>query len=293
MFWLDLETTQRKFASVYNFLRYDILSEEKLWKGSNTPTEKSHSLSPRASPVILDYSDTPNTSNPTVPSVLLVQTTGPLTSYLGRYVVDFFLLVARFVFYYEDPESLPHSLPPFISFIQERFEKSQMEEINIEKNSDKTHQQEMTNLLPSLTDITQFASGSEHSPEDPLIAGDLFVGGVVRHMQYIKNEDVLIRYLKCCTFLAPLKMSDTSRARLQHTLYIFSSPGGPIYAPRPVRHVATSTLDTLFPSGKLGRDFIKLCFRLLHPYYSTGSVIHWVYSRIKPYVYFFGENSQE
>jgi hypothetical protein len=44
-----------------------------------------------------------------------------------------------------------------------------------------------------------------------------------------------------------LTLTDTTQVKLQTLLYDYTSPGGPSYPPRSVRHAATESLDALFP----------------------------------------------
>lgn len=53
-----------------------------------------------------------------------------------------------------------------------------------------------------------------------------------------------------------VELSVATSTRLKTALYSFTSPGGPLYPTRPVRHAAWETLDYLFPVGLLSSDYI-------------------------------------
>ncbi|KAJ7564579.1 hypothetical protein O6H91_02G023900 [Diphasiastrum complanatum] len=98
-------------------------------------------------------------------------------------------------------------------------------------------------------------------------AADVFVIELTDQLQKVKVEPVLLHYLRCTKALEGVELQATTSTRLKTALYSFTSPGGPMYPTRPVRHAAWDTLDCLFPVGRLSRHIISLFFRLLHPYY--------------------------
>ncbi|BFI25562.1 hypothetical protein MPTK2_1g22170 [Marchantia polymorpha subsp. ruderalis] len=109
---------------------------------------------------------------------------------------------------------------------------------------------------------------------------DLFVIELTDQLQRVKVEPVLIKYLECAKVLKGVELSVATSTRLKTALYSFTSPGGPLYPTRPVRHAAWETLDYLFPIGRKSRHLISLGFRLLHPYYWPMSFLHFVVNTI-------------
>lgn len=57
----------------------------------------------------------------------------------------------------------------------------------------------------------------------------------------------------------------TTSTRLKTCLYSFTSPGGPMYPTRAVRHAAWDALDFLFPVSMIGQKLIaQLLSMFLH-----------------------------
>ena len=54
-------------------------------------------------------------------------------------------------------------------------------------------------------------------------------------------------YLRNQSIVAGLELRLSTSTRLKACLYSFTSPGGPTYPTRAVRHAARNTLDLLFP----------------------------------------------
>eukprot|EP00245_Coleochaete_scutata_P014400 TRINITY_DN6125_c0_g1_i1.p1 TRINITY_DN6125_c0_g1~~TRINITY_DN6125_c0_g1_i1.p1 ORF type:complete len:364 (+),score=36.90 TRINITY_DN6125_c0_g1_i1:188-1279(+) len=98
-------------------------------------------------------------------------------------------------------------------------------------------------------------------------AADVFVGELTNQLLKIKVEPVLLRYLDSTKVLKGVELRLTTSVRMQSALYSLTSPGGPLYPTRAVRHEAWKTLDTLFPVGRNFRHLISVAFRLLHPWY--------------------------
>ncbi|GAQ79483.1 hypothetical protein KFL_000310330 [Klebsormidium nitens] len=135
------------------------------------------------------------------------------------------------------------------------------------------HADQLAVLLQTLPDSVRRASWSL-----PL---DIFATEVTNHLQKIKVEPVLLTYLESLRALKGLPLRTTSQIRLQSALYSMTSPGGPLYPPRSVRHASTKTLDTLFPVGKEFRQIISLAFRLLHPYYWPSSFWNFLVTKVQ------------
>ncbi|KAH7837292.1 hypothetical protein Vadar_012143 [Vaccinium darrowii] len=111
----------------------------------------------------------------------------------------------------------------------------------------------------------------KHFPDFPtafFVGGpaDIFVIEVTDQLQKLKVEPVLLHYLSQLTVLQGMELRLTTSTRLKACLYSFTSPGGPMYPTRVVRHAAWEALDFLFPVGQYPRHLISLFFRLLYPW---------------------------
>ncbi|PIA39017.1 hypothetical protein AQUCO_02700297v1 [Aquilegia coerulea] len=91
-----------------------------------------------------------------------------------------------------------------------------------------------------------------HFPVFPnafLVGGpaDIFVIELADQLQKLKVEPVLLHYFSHMKVLQGLELRMTTSTRLKACLYSFTSPGGPMYPTRTVRHAAWQALDLLFP----------------------------------------------
>lgn len=113
-----------------------------------------------------------------------------------------------------------------------------------------------------------------------LIGGpaDIFVTELTDQLQKLKVEPVLLHYLSEIKVLQGMELRMTTSTRLKTCLYSFTSPGGPLYPTRAVRHAAWEALDLLFPVGRYPRHLISLFFRLLYPWYWPSSCWNFVIS---------------
>ncbi|XP_042510026.1 uncharacterized protein LOC122085607 isoform X3 [Macadamia integrifolia] len=120
-------------------------------------------------------------------------------------------------------------------------------------------------------------------PNAFLVGGpaDIFVIELTDQLQKLKVEPVLIYYLSQLKALQGLELRMTTSTRLKACLYSFTSPGGPMYPTRAVRHAAWDALDFLFPVGRYPRHLISLFFRLLYPWYWPSSCWNFIMSCIK------------
>ncbi|KAF8039908.1 hypothetical protein BT93_B2199 [Corymbia citriodora subsp. variegata] len=130
----------------------------------------------------------------------------------------------------------------------------------------------------------------KHCPAFPnafLVGGpaDIFVIELADQLQKLKVEPVLIHYLSQLKYLQGMELRMATITRLKACLYSFTSPGGPMYPTRAVRHAAWDALDLLFPVGRYPRHLISLFFRLLYPWYWPSSCWHFVVSCIKALLY--------
>jgi len=116
---------------------------------------------------------------------------------------------------------------------------------------------------------------------------DIFVIELTDQLQKLKVEPVLLNYLKSMRVLQGMELRMTTSIRLRSCLYSFTSPGGPMYPTRTVRHATFETLDLLFPAGRYSRHLISLFFRLLHPYYWPSSCWYFIITCIKVMLYTF------
>ncbi|CAM8898675.1 unnamed protein product [Rhodiola kirilowii] len=138
--------------------------------------------------------------------------------------------------------------------------------------------------------VDKLESFLEHCPVFPnsiLVGGpsDIFVIEVSDQLQKLKVEPVLLHYLSHIKALRGMELRMTTSTRLKTCLYSFTSPGGPMYPTRAVRHAAWDALDYLFPVGKKLRHLISLFFRLLYPWYWPSSCWNFVISCIKAILY--------
>ncbi|KAI4322159.1 hypothetical protein L6164_021879 [Bauhinia variegata] len=95
---------------------------------------------------------------------------------------------------------------------------------------------------------------------------DIFVIELTDQLQKLKVEPVLLHYFSKIKVLQGMELRMTTSTRLKACLYSFTSPGGPMYPTRAVRHAAWEALDLLYPVGRYPRHLISLFFRLLYPW---------------------------
>lgn len=95
----------------------------------------------------------------------------------------------------------------------------------------------------------------------------MFVNEVVRTMRLIKNEDVLITYLSCCTYFQEEMVitGRKTRLRLYDLLCDLATPGYPSYPTPRVKLAARKAMDILWPYGKFWRRIIRFSFRFFRP----------------------------
>ncbi|KAL4384361.1 hypothetical protein GQ457_15G027860 [Hibiscus cannabinus] len=120
-------------------------------------------------------------------------------------------------------------------------------------------------------------------PNASLVGGpaDILVIELADQLQKLKVEPVLLHYLGQIKALGGMELRIATSTRLKTCLYSFTSPGGPMYPTRAVRHAAWDTLDFLFPVGRYTRHLISLSFRLLYPWYWPSSCWHFLRYFIK------------
>ncbi|XP_051113369.1 uncharacterized protein LOC127239318 [Andrographis paniculata] len=116
-------------------------------------------------------------------------------------------------------------------------------------------------------------------------ASDILVTELADQLQKLKVEPVLLHYLSQIKVLQGLELRMTTSTRLKTCLYSFTSPGGPMYPTRAVRHAAWDALDYLFPVGTYPRHVISLFFRLLYPWYWPSSCWNFVVACIQAVLY--------
>ncbi|XP_044475797.1 uncharacterized protein LOC123203503 [Mangifera indica] len=114
---------------------------------------------------------------------------------------------------------------------------------------------------------------------------DFFVIELADQLQKLKVEPVLLHYLSQIKVLQGMELRMATSTRLKTCLYSFTSPGGPMYPTRAVRHAAWDALDFLYPVGQYPRHLISLFFRLLYPWYWPSSCWNFTISCIKAVVY--------
>ncbi|XP_050214531.1 uncharacterized protein LOC126665698 [Mercurialis annua] len=116
-------------------------------------------------------------------------------------------------------------------------------------------------------------------------AADFFVIELADQLQKLKVEPVLLHYLSRIKVLQGIELRMTTSTRLKACLYSFTSPGGPMYPTRAVRHAAWDALDLLFPVGRYPRHLISLFFRLLYPWYWPSSCWNFIMSCVEAIFY--------
>ncbi|CAI9301145.1 unnamed protein product [Lactuca saligna] len=139
-------------------------------------------------------------------------------------------------------------------------------------------------FLYNLVDkIESFLKNFPEYPNAFLVGGpaDILVIELSDQLQKLKVEPVLLHYFSHIKLLQGLELRMTTSTRLKSCLYSFTSPGGPMYPTRAVRHAAWDALDFLFPVGRYPRHIISLFFRLLYPWYWPSSCWHFVLSFIQ------------
>ncbi|KAL7127411.1 hypothetical protein ABFS83_14G250900 [Erythranthe nasuta] len=135
--------------------------------------------------------------------------------------------------------------------------------------------------------LERFVKQFPDFPNSLLVGGaaDIFVIELSDQLQKLKVEPVLLHYLYQIKVLQGLELRTTTSTRLKTCLYSFTSPGGPMYPTRAVRHAAWGALDFLFPVGRYPRHMISLFFRLLYPWYWPSSCWNFVISCIQAVLY--------
>ncbi|CAL4965253.1 unnamed protein product [Urochloa decumbens] len=125
------------------------------------------------------------------------------------------------------------------------------------------------------TNTRHFLSLYRYLLEDVALVPDRLTK-ISLQLQKLKIEPVLLHYLSRMSILQGLELRLSTSTRLKACLYSFTSPGGPTYPTRAVRHAAWNTLDLLFPIGRYPRHVISLFFRLLYPWYWPSSCWNFV-----------------
>ncbi|PPD75133.1 hypothetical protein GOBAR_DD27941 [Gossypium barbadense] len=138
--------------------------------------------------------------------------------------------------------------------------------------------------------VEKFESFLKQCPVFPnsfLIGGpaDILVIELADQLQKLKVEPVLLHYLSQVKILRGMELRMATSTRLKTCLYSFTSPGGPMYPTRAVRHAAWDALDFLFPVGRYPRHLISLFFRLLYPWYWPSSCWNFIVSCMKAVFY--------
>lgn len=139
----------------------------------------------------------------------------------------------------------------------------------------------------SVDKLESFLKQFPVSPNAFLVGGpaDIFIIELTDQLQKLKVEPVLLHYLSHIKALQGMELRMTTSTRLKTCLYSFTSPGGPMYPTRAVRHAAWNALDFLFPVGQYPRHLISLFFRLLYPWYWPSSCWNFIISCIKAILY--------
>ncbi|XP_039012681.1 uncharacterized protein LOC120141984 [Hibiscus syriacus] len=139
----------------------------------------------------------------------------------------------------------------------------------------------------SVDKIESFVKQCPAFPNAFLVGGpaDILVIELTDQLQKLKVEPVLLHYLSQIKVLRGMELRMATSTRLKTCLYSFTSPGGPMYPTRAVRHAAWDALDFLFPVGRYPRHLISLFFRLLYPWYWPSSCWNFIVSCVKAVFY--------
>jgi hypothetical protein len=118
---------------------------------------------------------------------------------------------------------------------------------------------------------------------------NMFVNEVIRHIRLLRQESVIVTYLKACQLFVNTLDIPGRKTRLRlHTLLLDeNTPGGPLYPTRPIRDAAKEALDIIFPAGKYSRWLVNKGFRILHPLELTRSWYYWISSWVSLVLLFF------
>jgi hypothetical protein len=102
---------------------------------------------------------------------------------------------------------------------------------------------------------------------------DTFVPQLVVQLRALRNEGVLVRYLKCTALLPVVSLKISSRNKLHAALNELQLPGAPLHPTIKVMQQAEQCMNTLFPEGRCTRFAINLFFRLLRPLYLPRTIL--------------------
>ncbi|EGC35529.1 hypothetical protein DICPUDRAFT_152145 [Dictyostelium purpureum] len=258
LFWYDCDRYTRKYYQIYSTIKQKLV-DRSLWNGLCEASKDLESTS---------------SNDPDLMRTNLLRN--------RRIWIDFYHIISVFYFYYEKTneglDEFRYNINrQYQDFILDTIQKKHIASENNNNNSN-------SNNEPT--------PGISSTKELVLSIDDLFVRGVIKHLNLIKHEETLIGYIdRCLVFKENWDLNPTTKVKLQSCLYSLTKPGSPAYVPRSVRTKSRAVLDQLFPNGKFSRHTVNLFFRLLHPYYSIGSIIHWGLDFIKSYIPFLNNNS--
>eukprot|EP00762_Andalucia_godoyi_P005971 ANDGO_00075.mRNA.1 hypothetical protein NAEGRDRAFT_80606 len=123
-------------------------------------------------------------------------------------------------------------------------------------------------------------SGAVAAPSDvPLKivnASELFMRESLLQLHHIRNKNVLLRYLSGLAYTRKIPFLEETRVRLHKTLYSLRISGAGLCADVEVRRAAKSTMDALFPEGKLSRKILGAPFRIFYSATWPTSVVDWL-----------------
>lgn len=171
------------------------------------------------------------------------------TSAVHEFVLEFFSVISQFYFYYQD-----------------------------------TNDQDDLIAFLNTTSILFFQEGIKpHLVAHPKVHTlNMFVNEIVRRLRLLKDEKVIVHYLRRCEYLVgSLAIPGTkTNMRLHSLLLDNSTPGSPLYPTRAIRRQATRTINLLYPSGRVPRTLVNYGFRVLHPIELGRSWYFWFHNGI-------------
>lgn len=117
------------------------------------------------------------------------------------------------------------------------------------------------------------------------VPSDEVLDQITVQINSIRSEEPLALFLRRLKSLNRTFVLDSARLRsvllFQRAIYGLTTPGGPVYPPRSVRHAAIEALDALFPRGRRFRNGVNLFFRLWRPKYVPASLSNYVVSNAR------------
>eukprot|EP01080_Neovahlkampfia_damariscottae_P006373 gene6373-10380_t len=136
----------------------------------------------------------------------------------------------------------------------------------------------MDHYVQKLT--TFYCKEKEEKEQLSFLIYDVFVRENHTILNSLQHEELILKILLNLQNLDMEKITSKSKIKLQDTIYSLTRPGPPVYPTRIVRKNATSTLDILFPGGKIARFLLSASFRIFHHFTWPKSALFWAAEKI-------------